>query len=305
MSKHHYRLKNILNPRIWAILVWIWLSENLHCFSSSFYLKGLYLLRNKKILNLKNPKSFNEKINWLKLHVNVTPQCTMMVDKYAVRDYIKDKIGEQYLIPLLGVWNTFDEIDFEKLPNQFVLKTTHDSGGVVVCKDKSKLNVSEARKKLTKHLHYNYFWYGREIPYRDVPPRIIAEQYMIDKKSNDLPDYKIFCFDGKPEILFYASERFNKEGHPPYFTYYDMDLNILPIRSDGHQNDPNPVMVENWEEMKHLAGILSAGFPHLRVDFYNINGKIYFGELTFHHDSGIVPIEPKEWEYKLGEMINI
>ena len=303
MSKHHYRIKNVLNPRVWAFLMWIWLSENLHWFNSTFYLKGLYFIRNKRRLNLKNPQTFNEKINWLKLHVNITPQCTMMVDKYGVRDYIKEKIGEEYLIPLLGVWNTFDEIDFEKLPDEFVLKTTHDSGGVVICKDKNKLNIPEAREKLTKHLHYNYYWRGREIPYRDVPPRIIAEKLMVDEGGAQLKDYKIFCFDGKPTILFLASDRFSEGGVK--FTYYDMDLNILPIKSQGHERDLNPPVVPNWEEMKQLAGVLSAGFPHLRVDFYNINGKIYFGELTFHHDSGIVPFEPEEWEYKLGNMIKI
>lgn len=303
MSKHHYRIKNILNPRVWAFLIWIWLSENLHWFNSSFYLKVLFFLRNKRKLNLKNPQTFNEKINWLKLHVNITPQCTMMVDKYGVRDFIKEKIGEEYLIPLLGVWNTFDEIDFEKLPNEFVLKTTHDSGGIVICKDKKKLNIPEAREKLTKHLRYNYYWRGREIPYRDVKPRIIAEKLMVDESGTQLKDYKIFCFDGKPTMLFLASDRFSKGGVK--FTYYDMDLNLLPVKSEGHERDLTPPVVPNWEEMKHLAGILSAGFPHLRVDFYNINGKIYFGELTFHHDSGIVPFEPEEWEYKLGDMIKL
>ncbi len=301
MSKHKHKLKNVLNPRIWAMLIWIWLSENLHCFSSPFYLKVLYYLRNKEKLNLENPRTFNEKINWLKLHVNVTSQCTMMVDKYEVRNLIKEKIGEQHLIPLLGVWNTFDEIDFDKLPNEFVLKTTHDSGGVVICKDKKQLNIPEARKKLTKHLHYNYYWRGREIPYKNVKPRIIAEKMMVDESGTQLKDYKFFCFNGKPTMLFLASDRFSKGGVK--FTYYDMDLNILPVKSEGHERDLTPPVVPNWEEMKILAGILSEGFPHLRVDFYNICGNIYFGELTFHHDSGIVPFEPKEWEYKLGDMI--
>lgn len=303
MKKHHFKLKNVLNPRIWALIVWIWMSENLHCFSSPLYLKVLYFLRNKEKLNLEDPRTFNEKINWLKLHVNKTPQCSMMVDKYGVRDYIKDKIGEEYLIPLLGVWNTFDEIDFDKLPNEFVLKTTHDSGGIVICNNKSELDISEARKIITKHLHYNYYWRGRELPYKEVTPRIIAEKLMIDKTNKQLKDYKIFCFDGKPMLLFMASDRFSKGGVK--FTYYDLNLNLLPIKSKGHERNLIPPVIPNWEEMKHLAEILSDGFPHLRVDFYNINGKIYFGELTFHHDSGIVPIEPKEWEYKLGDMIKL
>lgn len=285
--------------------LWVGLSELTHRPDSEMYLKVLYKLYTKHDLNLKDPKTFTEKIQWLKLNYNITPECVMMADKYEVREYIKGKIGDQYLIPLLGVWDRFEDIDFDSLPNQFVLKTTHDSGGVVICRNKSSFDIKAARKKLSKRLKHNYYWEGREIPYRYIKPRIIAEKYMVDRSSNDLPDFKLFCFDGKPEVLFYASERFNKEGHPPYFTYYDMNLTTLPIQSKGHQNDPRPLMIENWDEMKRLAAKLSEEWPHLRVDLYTINGKIYFGELTFHHDGGFVPFIPDEWDLKLGNMIKL
>lgn len=299
------RLKKALNPRVLMRHAWVGLSNITHLPDSKTYLKVLYRLYTKKSLNLDNPITFTEKIQWLKLYYNVTKEHTMWADKYEVRKYIENKIGKEYLIPLLGVWDKFDDIDFDLLPNQFVLKTTHDSGGVVICRDKASFDIDAARKKLNKRLHTNYYWEGREMPYKNIKPRIIAEQYMVDKASNDLPDYKIFCFDGKPEVLFYASERFNKEGHPPYFTYYDMDLNILPIQSKGHQNDPNPIKVDKWEEMKRLASILSKGHPHLRVDFYSINGRLYFGEITFHHDGGFIPFIPNEWDFKLGNMIKL
>lgn len=211
-----------------------------------------------------------------------------------------------YLIPLLGVWNNFDEIDFEKIPKQFVLKTNHDSGSVVICKDKDKLDKLAAKKKLTKSLKNNYFWAGREYPYKNIKPRIIAEAFMENKGEEGLSDYKFFCFNGKPEILFYASDRYNKDGERTKFDYYDMELQHLPIRSRGHKNK-NLVLpyTEQFEEMKTLAAKLSEGFPFLRVDFYLINDKVYFGELTFHHDGGVVPFIPDEWNYKLGEMIDL
>lgn len=299
------RLKKAFNPRVWIRLFWVALSKHAHWPNSRVYLKVLYKLYTKKNLNLVNPKTFTEKIQWLKLYYNVSQEHTMWADKYEVRKYIEKTIGGEYLIPLLGVWDRFEDIDFSQLPNQFVLKTTHDSGGVVICRDKASFDKNSARRKLNNRLHINYYWAGREMPYKDIKPRIIAEKYMVDHVSKDLPDYKLFCFNGKPEVLFYASERFNKDGHPPFFTYYDMDLNILPIQSKGHQTDSRPIKIDNWEEMKKLATILSKGHPHLRVDFYCINGSIYFGEITFHHDGGFVPFVPQEWDKKLGDMIQL
>ena len=292
-------------PRIFVVHVWMWISETFHCINSETYLKVMYRLYTKKKLHLDNPKTFTEKLQMLKLYVNITPKCTLMADKYGVREYIKNRIGEEYLITSLGVWDKFDDIDFDKLPEKFVLKTTHDSGGVVLCLDKKNFNKISAKRKLENHLQYNYYWRGREMPYRDIKPRIVAEEYMVDESGKELKDYKFFCFDGKPEILFLASDRFNNEGKLPKFTYYDMELNLLSVKSYGHERNFTPPIIPNWEEMKRLAAELSAGWPHLRVDFYNVNGKIYFGELTFHHDGGVVPFEPEEWDMKLGNMISL
>ena len=224
-----------------------------------------------------------------------------MVDKYEAKEYVKKIIGEEYIIPTLGVWDNFDEIDFDKLPNQFVLKTTHDSGGIVVCKDKTKLDLNVARKKLEKSLQHNFFYEHREYPYKDVKPRIIAEKFMVDESGTELKDYKFFCFDGIVKMLFVATDR-------PFdtrFDFYDMDFKHLPFKQ-GHPLATKEIRKPNgFEEMKRIASTLSKGIPHVRVDLYDINGKIYFGELTFFHFSGNVPFEPKEWDYKIGEWLKL
>jgi hypothetical protein len=274
-------------------------------FSDETYLKISYRLCIGKKLNLNNPKTFTEKIQWLKLH-NTSDLCQTLVDKFAVRKYIADTIGENYLIPSLGVWNSFDEINFDELPNQFVLKCTHDSGSVVICKNKDSLNKEAAKKKLTKALNNSFYWIGRERPYKNVPPRIIAEQFMVDDETDDLADFKFFCFNGVPKVLFYASERFKSKNRPAYFDFYDMELNRLDMTSFGHSHNPKSLeYFPQFDEMKRLATILSKSFPHVRVDFYLINGKVYFGEITFHHDGGYVPFQPIKWDEILGSWIDI
>ena len=296
-------LKGLKKP--YLILPHYWVACSKLIKSDEMYLKVLYRLYHWKKLNLEHPVTFTEKLQWLKLH-NTSELCTHLVDKYGVREFIKEKIGEKYLIPLLGVWEHFEEIDFDKLPNRFVLKTNHGSGGVIICKDKSTLNKEAAKRTLEKSLRENYFWKGREYPYKNVPPRIIAEMFMEDDNGNPPVDYKFFCFDGEPQVLFYASERFNAQGLPPKFDYYDMELNHLPVRSKGHENAVNKLeMFPQFEEMKRLARILSRGFAHIRVDLYLVNGNIYFGEMTFHHDGGLVPFVPEMWDKKFGEMIKI
>lgn len=270
------------------------------------YLKWMYYLRTGKHLDLEHPKTFNEKIQWLKLH-NTSEECTRSVDKYEVRQLIAEKIGEEYLIPILGCWESFDEIDFDKLPNQFVMKCTHDSGSVVICRDKSAFNKDAAKAKIEAAMKHNFFWTGREYPYKNVKPRIICEQLMKDNNSDDLVDYKFFCFGGQPKVLFYASERFTSKDKVAKFDFYDMDLNHMPIKSAGHENSVNPPTVspELFNKMKELCCVLSAGYPHVRVDFYVINDKIYFGEITFHHDGGFVQLEPEEWNTTFGEWIKL
>lgn len=267
------------------------------------YLKRKFKAIMGEELNLDNPQTFNEKLQWLKLY-DRKPQYTQMVDKYEVKKYVANIIGEEYIIPTLGVWDKFEDIDFDSLPNQFVLKCTHDSGGLVICTDKNKFDYKSAKKKISKCLKRNYYYLNREWPYKDVKPRIIAEKYMVDESGYELKDYKLFCFGGEPKLMFIATDRSNPDEETK-FDFYDMDFNHLQIKN-GHPNSNKDIPVPNsFEEMKVLASKLSKGIPQIRVDFYNINGKIYFGELTLFHWSGMVPFEPEEWDYKLGEWIEL
>ena len=264
------------------------------------YLKIKYKLAMGKSLDLDNPRTFNEKLQWLKLY-DRRPEYTRMVDKYEAKKYVAEKIGEEYIIPTLGVWDRFDDIDFDSLPDQFVLKCTHDSGGLVIVKDKSKLDRAAAKKKIEKSLKKNYYYSGREWPYKNVKPRILAEQYMVDESGTELKDYKFFAFDGTPKALFIATNR----GIDTRFDFFDMDFNHLPILN-GHANADKEIhKPAGFEEMKVLTAKLSAGIPQLRVDFYDINGRVYFGEMTFFHMSGMTPFEPETWDEVFGEWIQL
>lgn len=254
-------------------------------------------------LNLDDPHTFNEKLQWLKLY-DRKPEYTTMVDKYAVKKYIADKIGEQYIIPTLGVWDKFDDIDFNKLPNQFVLKCTHDSGGLVICRDKSKFDVDAARKKINKSLKRNYYYSGREWPYKNVPPRIIAEQYMEDTQSSYLRDYKFFCFDGKVKFLYLSEGLENHE--TARISYVSLDWKPMPFARDDYKPfEKLPPKPDNLEEMIRIAEELSQGVPHVRVDFYDVNGQILFGELTFYSGSGYTKFNPESFDFEIGKLLNI
>ena len=253
-------------------------------------------------LDLTNPQTFNEKLQWLKLY-DRKPDYTMMVDKYKVREYIKEKLGEEYLIPLLGVWDNAEDINFDKLPNRFVLKCNHNSGlGMYICKDKSKLTekqIKVIRKNLTKGLQQDYYLTGREWPYKDVPRKIIAEKYMEDE-TGQLRDYKFYCFNGEPKIIMINSDR---EIEKTKADYFDMDFNWIDLKWGYEHALVKPSKPINFEKMKELAVVLSKNIPELRVDFYEVNNKIYFGELTFFDGSGFDKIEPEEWDEKLGDWI--
>lgn len=272
--------------------------------SDEAFLEKKFKITMRKDLSLENPKTFNEKVQWLKLY-DRKPEYTIMVDKYKVREYIKEKLGEEYLIPLIGVWDSPDEIDFDKLPNQFVLKCNHNSGlGMCICKDKSKLNIKKVKEELRKGLKQDYYLTGREWPYKDVPRKIVCEKFMVDESGYELKDYKYFCFNGEPKIMFIASDR-QIIGEETKFDFYDMNFNHLPF-TNGHPCSKKKIACPKaFDKMKELAAVLSKDIPLLRVDFYEINGKVYFGELTFSHWSGMVPFEPKEWDYKLGEWIDL
>lgn len=269
--------------------------------------KGLYWLSFGKRLNLKAPKTFNEKMQWLKLYDH-NPLYHKLVDKLEVKKYVADIIGEEYIIPTLGSWDSFDMIDFDALPNQFVLKTTNGGGntGVIICTDKRLCNREDAKKKLEASARNDIYMSMGEWVYKDVCPRFLAEKLLVNRNGGDLVDYKFFCFNGVPKILFYASNRQNSRHDPPFFDYYDMQLNKLEIQSRGHKNSQNILRpFAEFERMKELATALSEGIPFVRVDFYLVNNKIYFGELTFYHDSGLVPFVPDKWDYILGCHLNL
>ena len=268
------------------------------------YLKRKFKAAMGKELDLENPKTFNEKLQWLKLY-DRKPEYTVMVDKYLVRNYIAETIGEEYLIPLLGAWDDPDEIDFDSLPDRFVLKCNHNSGlGMYICRDKSKMDIKAVKAALRKGLRQDYYLSGREWPYKDVPRKIVAEQYMEDTETAELRDYKFFCFDGEVKALFIASER-QSATEETKFDFFDASFNHLPF-TNGHPNARVlPQKPRQFEKMKELAAILSKGIPQVRVDFYEVNGRIYFGELTFSHWSGMVPFDPEEWDYTFGSWIKL
>lgn len=264
------------------------------------HLKMQYKYHLGQKLNLNNPRTFNEKIQWLKLY-DRRPEYSTYVDKYAVREHIKRKIGEQYLIPLIGVYNSVDEINWNKLPDKFVLKCTHGSSCNIICEDKSKLNIEDSKRKLNEWMKNNWYWYGREWPYKNVKPRIICEKYMVDESGVELKDYKYFCFNGKPEVMFVATDR----GIDTRFDFFDMEFNHLPVMQHYKNGVKKIVKPKGFDEMVKLASQLSKDIPHVRVDFYDINGKIYFGELTFSHFSGFVEFVPNEWDYRIGSMLTL
>lgn len=265
------------------------------------YLKIRYRIITGKKLNLDNPVTFNEKLQWLKLH-DRNPKYTKLVDKIAVREYIKEIIGEEYLIPIIGVYNTFDEIDFSKLPNQFVMKCNHDSGGLVICKDKKQLDYERAKTKINESLDRNYYYWGREWPYKNIKPKILIEEYMEDKKEKELIDYKIMCFNGKPQLSFTCSERY-KEGLK--VTFFDLDWNKLPFERHYPASKRKIKKPQNYEKMLELSEKLSKDIPFVRVDWYEINGHLYFGELTFYPGNGVEEFNPEEWDKKLGDLVHL
>lgn len=264
------------------------------------FLKIRFKQRMGRKLDLKNPKTFNEKVQWLKLY-DRKKFYSNLVDKFEVRKVVEERIGQEYLIRLVGgPWHSFDEIEFSQLPDSFVLKCTHDSGGLVICKDKNELNLQYAKDKIQKSLDTNYYWHSREWPYKNVEPRIIAEEYMEDGKTKELRDYKFYCFNGIPKLMMIVTNR--GEG-TTRADYYDMEFQHQEFTWGYPMADIQPEKPVCFELMKNLAIKLSQGLPEIRVDFYEVDGHVYFGELTFFDGSGMQKIEPKEWDIKMGEWI--
>ena len=267
------------------------------------YLKMLYWLLMGEKLNLSDPKTFNEKLQWLKLH-NRNPEYCRMVDKQEAKQYAADIIGDEYIIPTLGIWDRFENIDFESLPSRFVLKCTHDSGSVVICKDKNSFDKEKAKARIDRGLKNDLFWFGREWPYKDVPRKIIAEKYMTDSDSADgVKDYKFFCFNGK--VGFFKVDFDRCVRHRA--NYYDPDGNLLPFGEKicPPDFDKTQKIPEKLPQMIEMAEKLSAGIDFLRVDFYYINGQIYFGEVTFYPASGFGAFVPENWDMTLGSYIKL
>lgn len=267
------------------------------------FLKMIYKKIFEKELDLENPVTYSEKIQWLKLY-DRNPLYINMVDKANVKKIVEKKIGNKYIIPTLGIWNNPEEIDFDMLPSQFVLKCTHDSGGVVICKNKKELDIEKTKRKLAKCLNNDYYMQNREWPYKMVERKIIAEQYMEDKETKELMDYKFFCFWGIPKFMFIATDRMNPKEETK-FDFYDMEFNHLPFEN-GHPNSKKEIKKpKQFDKMIEISKKLSNGFPHVRIDLYEINGEIYFGEYTLYHWSGLKKYVPDKWDYIFGKEIEL
>ena len=271
--------------------------------SDKTYLRLVYYFHTGKRLNLKDPKCFNEKLQWLKLY-NRRPEYTQMVDKYGVKDFVPQRVGGEYIIPTLGVWDSFDEIDFSTLPQKFVLKTTHGGGGggVVICRDKNSFDIGKARERLNRSMADDCFTKTREWPYKNVRHRILAEELIEKKDNSDLPDYKFFCFDGEVKALFVGSER---QSGDVKFDFFDAEFNHLDIIQYHPMSSNKFEKPRNFEKMKELAAKLSEGLPHARIDLYDTGDRVYFGEITFFHHGGITPFHPEEWDYTFGSWLKL
>lgn len=291
------------------------------------YLKLLFRLKMRKSLNLRNPQTFNEKLQWLKLY-DRNPKYSQMVDKFEAKKYVANIIGDEYIIPTIGVYENVEEIPWDSLPNQFVLKCTHDSGGVVICKDKKTLNIKEAKKKLSRGLKRSYFYQLREWPYKFASRRIIIENLLEFETSNgispekntlnnanqsrlgyengtqfDIFDYKFFCFDGEPKFLKVDFDRFTEH----HANYFDLEWNLLPFGEKMCPPKESKELIKptNFEQMLKISRLLSQGHKFLRVDLYNISGHIYFGELTFFPASGLGSFEPTKWDLIIGGYLKL
>lgn len=265
------------------------------------YLKLIYRAKFSKKLNLNNPATFNDKLQWLKLY-NRKKEYIKYVDKLAVRSFVSETIGEKYLTNLIKVYNNVDDIKWDELPNKFVIKCTHGSGTNIVCNDKTELNINTAEYRLKNWIKKNWYWFGREWPYKFIKPRIICEEFLSAGDGSPPPDYKFFCFSGEPKLVQVDFERFANHTQ----NYYDMEWNFIDVQGIYPNNkDVKLQKPERFEEMKNIARRLSKGILHVRVDLYLVNDKVYFGELTLYHLSGLGDFKSKELDRKLGQWLNI
>lgn len=299
MPKKNYILLALKNPKK---AVW-WLFRKLfgQRLSDEHFVSLMYWVTTGSRLNLKTPETFNEKIIWLNLY-DRRPEIPSLVDKYEVKRIVGRMLGEAYIIPQLGVWERFDEIDFSTLPNRFVLKCTHDSGSVVICKDKSLFDMDSARKKLNKSLRQNYYYLAREWQYKAIKPRIIAEKYMEESSDRELMDYKFLCFDGEVKFIFVVFDRYTSLKRNIYTPDWQLinETITFPNAPDRMIERPSKL-----DEMLEIARALSKGFPHVRIDLYFINGQIYFGECTFSSAAGMGEFSSDSFAKTLGDYIKL
>ncbi|MDD6405639.1 MAG: ATP-grasp fold amidoligase family protein [Clostridiales bacterium] len=284
--------------------VMTFVKKSLRFLPDKAYIKLYYRLRVGRKLNMRNPETLNEKLQWLKFNYRF-PLQSIVSDKLLVRDYVKEKIGEKYLIPLLGRWKKYSDIDFSTLPKQFVLKCNHDSGGLVVCTDKEKMNHEEAKRKIERSLKSNFFYIGREYQYRNIKPMIICEKFISDNGKVPM-DYKIYCFNGKPDVILVCRDRFSNNTHRASYLFFDQNWNFQPLdKGDEKLRDIDIPKPENLDEMIEIAKRLSEDFVFARIDLYNIKGKIYFGEITLSPNSGFDPDIKYETDLRFGQKLEI
>ena len=261
-----------------------------------------YRYHMKRKCSFKNPQTFNEKLCWMKVYYKNNERA-ILVDKYAVNQYIAEKIGEDHLIPLLGVWERFDDIDLDTLPEQFVLKPNHTSGDVFICTDKSKIDKGALRETVNRWMKRNYYHQGREWEYKNIKPRIIAQQYLVDSDGQGAKDYKFLCFNGKPRCLYTCQDRRDETGLK--INYYDMQWKPMPLLKEHSVNGRTLERPESFEEMVRICEVLAEPFPFVRLDLYEAGGKTYFGEFTFCPDAGVKRFIPEEWDYTLGSWLEL
>ena len=308
-----YRIISVIRDNPYAVLKNLNYTKIQRLLSDELFMRIMMRAKVGYRLNLEKPKTFNEKMQWLKLY-DRDPVYSQMVDKYEAKKYIAEKVGEEHIVPSYGVWNSFDDIDFKRLPNSFVLKTTHDCGGVIICDNKKTFNYEAAKATLGKRLETNFFWQGREWPYKNVIPRIMAEKFLTTENNNDyftysegstpgIIDYKIMCFNGKPYCCLVCMGRNSKEGL--HENFYDKEWNLMPVKRCNPQYRGKVDKPRNLNEMLRCAEILSSGLRFLRVDFFESAGKLYIGELTFYPGSGFSRFIPIEWDYRFGDLIEL
>lgn len=290
-----------MNKLIYRTLVALEQSWLFRCIPDKLYIDINYFYRRKKFINWKNPTTYNEKVNFLKLYER-KEEFIPLSDKQASKEWVSQKIGEKYVFPTIGIWNSFDEVDFDALPEKFVLKCTHDSGGLIFCEDKSKLDMKELRDFFGWHMKRNYYWHGRQWAYKGVKPRIIAEPLMVDESGTQLKDYKIFCFDGVPKMIQVDYDRHTDHHRNLYTPDWEFIPASVNYPCDPNHQIPKPAVLE---EMLQLAGILSEGIRHVRVDFYIINDRIYFGETTFYPANGCASYDPESFGVEMGSWLRL